>query len=104
MLSSHLKRSQLLKLHDELHLCLSSDSKSVQKNNKVKWFGSSLVFIECTTGHDFLYIGNFSSHFLMKIINNLFAPLTREILVNTQREISCPFCHVNILYLLYNNY
>ena len=37
------------------------------------------MFIECTTGHDFLYMGNF------------FFSFSQEILVNTQREISCLF-------------
>ena len=38
MLSSHMKRSQLLWLHDKSHL-------SQQKNFKVKWFGISFFFI-----------------------------------------------------------
>ena len=38
LISSHVKMSTLLWLHNKLHL-------SHQKTIKVKWFGSSLVFI-----------------------------------------------------------
>ena len=44
MLSSHVKISLLLWLHNKS--CLSH-----QKTNKVKWFGISLVFIQYTEHH-----------------------------------------------------
>ena len=67
------KISPLLWLHNKSHL-------SHQKTIKVKWFGSSLVFIKvcCCMSVEKIF--------------HLFAALTREIFFNTQREIS--YLHV----------
>ena len=75
MLSSHVKMSPLLWLHNKS--CLS-----YQKTIKVKWFGISLVFILIIikrTLHGRLEIRNFSSH-VEKIFHS-FAELTHEILL-----------------------
>ena len=79
MLSSHVKISPLLWLHNKSHL-------SHQKPIKVKWFGSSLVFyIINRTLHGGLEIQYFSSR--VEKIFHLFAALTREIFFKTRREI-----------------
>ena len=91
MLSSHVKISPLLWLHN--NSCLSH-----QKTIKVKWFGISLVFIIINrTLHGCLEIWNFSSR--VEKIFHPFAALTCEIFFDTQREISdlCEPC--NILYI-----
>ena len=73
MLSSGVKKSLLLWLRNKSHL-------SHQKTIKVKWFGSSLVFIKvcCCMSVEKIF--------------HLFTALTREIFFNTQREIS--YLHV----------
>ena len=65
MLSSRVKISPLLWLHNKSRL-------SHQKTIKVKWFGSSLVFIVSS----------------VEKIFHLIAALTHEIFFNTRREIS----------------
>ena len=80
MLSSHVKISPLLWLHNKSHI-------SHQKSIKVKWFGISLVFIIINrTLYGCLEIRNFSFH-VEKIFHSL-AVLTRKIYFNTRREIS----------------
>ena len=81
MLSSHVKISLLLWLHNKSRL-------SHQKNVQVKWFGISSVFHDIInrTLHGRLEIRNFSSH-VEKIFHS-FAARTREIYFNTRREFS----------------
>ena len=57
MLSSHVKISPLLWLHNKSRL-------SHQKTVKVKWFGSSLVYM--INSKSFL-IENFSQHLIVKL-------------------------------------
>ena len=80
MLSSHVKRSRLLWLHDKPRLLQ-------QKAVKGKWFGISLfVYIINRTLHGDLEIWNFSSR-VEKIFHSI-AALTREILLTFRRDIS----------------
>ena len=79
MLSSHVKISPLLWLHDKS--CLS------HQTFKVKWFGIFIgVYIINRTLHGCWEIQNFSSR-VEKIFHS-FGALTREIFFNAQREIS----------------
>ena len=76
LLSSHVKISPLLWLHNKSRL-------SHQKTVKVKWFGILLVFLYIInrTLHGLLEIQNFSSR-VEKMFHSS-ATLTREIFFNT---------------------
>ena len=79
MLSSHVKMSSLLLLHNKSRL-------SHQKTINVKWLGISFcVYTINRTLHGRLEIPTFSSR-VEKIFHS-FAELTREIFFNTRREI-----------------
>ena len=80
MLSSHVKISPLLWLHNKSHI-------SHKKTIKVKWFGISLVFIIINgTLYGRLEIRNFSFH-IEKIFHSFAVLYTRKIYFNTRRKI-----------------
>ena len=82
LISSHVKISPLLWLHNKPHL---SDQKKYL--NKMVWCFTGVYIINRTL-HGRLEIRNFSSR-VEKIFHS-FAALTREIFFNTRREISYP--------------
>ena len=91
MLSSHVKRSQLLWLHDTSRL-------SQQKNVKVKWFDISLVFIIVNrTLHDRLEIRNFSSRVEKHFTRSLRSLVKYFSALEEKFQISARPC--NILYI-----
>ena len=75
-----MKRALLLWLHNELHLV---QQEKIYESEMVLYFIS--VSIINRTLHDHLEIQNFSS--CVKKIFYSFAPVTREIVFNTRREI-----------------